>query len=161
MTDAEAESETAKGASVAARLVALAREGKHVARAMAGDLTASVPALREVLAVAEAGIAFEVVPGVGARSAGAAFAGLVGWARRVRVDDVARELAGEPGEAVVTLVERPGQPSQTVVITTAAEAPARARAMDPGPYGLVVSLGAPDETLRWYERLPSSASACW
>jgi uroporphyrinogen III methyltransferase/synthase len=154
VTDAEIEADTATGKAAGARLVALAREGKHVARAVAGDVTASVPVLREVLAVAAAGVGFEVVPGVGARAAGAAFAGLVGKACRASVAEVEREVAGEPGEAVVTLVERPGLPSQRVVVTTAAEAVARARTMDPGPYGLVVSLGAPDETLRWFERQP-------
>jgi uroporphyrinogen III methyltransferase / synthase len=140
--------------SAGERLIALARVGKHVARAVEGDTTASVPVLREVLAVAAAGIPFEIVPGVGARSAGAAYAGLVGRARRAQAGEVAREVAGEPGEAVVTLVADAGLPSQRVVITTAAEAVAQAHAMSPGPYGLVVSLGAPTDTLRWYERQP-------
>ncbi len=145
--------ELAEG-SAAERLIALAREGKHVARAVEGDTTASVRVLREVLAVAAAGIPFEVVPGIGARPAAAAYAGVVGRARRVRVDEVERELQGEPGEAVVTLVAHAGLPSQRVEITTAAEAPAVARSMSPGPFGLVVSLGAPDQILRWYERQP-------
>lgn len=146
--------EAAEGAA-ATQLVALAQQGKHVARAVPGDATASVAVLREVLAVAAAGIAFEVVPGVGARSAGAAFAGLVGAGRRVRVDEVARELADEPDEALVTLVAHAGEPSQRVEVTTAAEAPARAEQIpEPGPFGLVLSLGRPVEKLRWFERQP-------
>jgi uroporphyrinogen III methyltransferase/synthase len=150
LTDAEAPEGTA-----ATQLVALAREGKHVARAVPGDATASVPVLREVLAVVAAGIGFEIVPGVGARAAGAAFAGLVGRGRRARVDEIAREVADEPQEAVVTLVSHPGEPTQRALVTTAAEALARAREMPaPGSYGFVVSFGRPDEKLRWYERQP-------
>jgi uroporphyrinogen III methyltransferase/synthase len=145
--------ELAEG-SAAERLIALAREGKHVVRAAPGDTTASVRVLREVLAVAAAGIPFEVVPGIGARPTAAAYAGVVGRARRVQIDEVEREVAREPGEAVVTLIAHAGLPSQRVEITTAAEAPARARAMDAGTYGLVVSVGAPDQALRWYERQP-------
>ncbi len=145
--------ELAEG-SAGERLIALAREGKHVARAVEGDTTASVRVLREVLAVAAAGIPFEVVPGIGARPTAAAYAGVVGRARRVRVDEVEREVKDEPGEAVVTLIAHAGLPSQRVEITTAAEAPSLARAMNPGAFGLVVSMGAPDENLRWYERQP-------
>ena len=145
--------ELAEG-SAAERLIALAREGQHVVRAVEGDTTASVRVLREVLAVAAAGLPFEVVPGIGARPAAAAYAGVVGRARRVRIDEVEREVEGEPGEAVVTLIAHVGEASQRVEITTAAEAPACARAMDAGAFGLVVSLGAPDQTLRWYERQP-------
>jgi len=145
--------ELAEG-SAGERLIALAREGKHVARAVEGDTTASVRVLREVLAVAAAGIAFEVVPGIGARPTAAAYAGVVGRARRVRVDEVEREVKGEPGEAVVTLIAHAGLPSQRVEITTAAEAPALARSMSPGAFDLVISVGAPDEVLRWYERQP-------
>ena len=145
--------ELAEG-SAGERLIALAREGKRVARAVEGDTTASVRVLREVLAVAAAGIAFEVVPGIGARPTAAAYAGVVGRARRVRVDEVEREVAGEPGEAVVTLIAHAGLPSQRVEMTTAAEAPALARTMNPGAFGLVIGVGAPDTTLRWYERQP-------
>jgi uroporphyrinogen III methyltransferase/synthase len=76
-------------------------------------------------------------------------------ARRLRPSEVAADLEGEPGDAVVTLVARVGQPSQRVVVTTVAEAAAKARELDDGsPYGLVVSLGAPDDALRWYEHQP-------
>ncbi len=150
VTDAEAAEGTA-----ATQLVALAKEGKHVVRAVPGDATASVPVLRELLAVAAAGIGYEIVPGVGARAAAAAFAGLVGRGRRARVAEVAREVADEPEEAVVTLVAHVGEPSQQAIVTTAAEAPARAReVLAPGPFGFVVSLGRPDDKLRWYERQP-------
>ena len=152
------DAEAADDAGLAARLIGLAREGKRVVRAAAGDLTRSVPVMREVLAVAAAGVPFEIVPGVGARSAAAAFAGLVGRGRPVRVADLARDLEGEPAEAVVTLVARVGTPSQRVLVTTAGEAPARARELagegsSAGDW-LISTLGAPDETLRWYERQP-------
>jgi uroporphyrinogen III methyltransferase/synthase len=134
------------------RLVELARSGKRVVRAVDGDALSSADALREVLAVAEAGVPFEIVPGVGARAAAATFAGVVGRAMRVRADGVARALEGEPGEAVVTLIAAAGEPTQRVVVTTAGEAVAQARAM--GVPWLVLVLAAPSEGLRWFERRP-------
>lgn len=151
-----------------ARLVELARAGKRVVRAVAGDALSSADALREVLEVAASGVPYEVVPGVGARAAAAAFAGVFGRAMRVRVDDVARALEGEPGAAVVTLIARAGEPTQRVLVTTAAEAPQRAQSLaeplDPPPtnpprlpaslFSLTLVLGAPSESLRWFERRP-------
>ena len=63
------------------RMIELSRAGKRVARAVAGDVLSSADALHEVLEVAAAGVPFEIVPGVGARAAAAAFAGVVGRAR--------------------------------------------------------------------------------
>jgi len=134
------------------RLVELARAGKRVVRAVAGDALSSADALREVLSVAEAGVPFEIVPGVGARAAAAAFAGVVGKAMRVQADGVARALDAEPGEAVVTLIAAAGEPTQRVVVTTAGEAVEQARAM--GVPWLVLVLAAPSEALRWFERRP-------
>ncbi len=151
VTDADAE---AAPEGVAARLVALAREGKRVVRAVEGDVTRSVRVLREILAVEHAGVGFEVMPGVGARSAAAAFAGLTGRARRVHADDLAAELSGEPPEAVVTLVARAGQPTQRVLVTTAGEAPAQAASRGLGEPWLTLSFGPPAEALRWFERQP-------
>ncbi len=134
------------------KLVAMARAGKVVARAVVGDALSSVRALEEVLAVSQAGVPIEVVPGVGARSAAAAFAGVVGRAMRVGADEVKAALAAEPQEAVVTLIADAGEPSQRVVVTTAVDAPAKAKAL--GAAWLVLAIGAPDEELRWFEARP-------
>jgi uroporphyrinogen III methyltransferase/synthase len=134
------------------RLVALARAGKIVARAVVGDALSSVHALTEVLAVSRSGVTIEVVPGVGARAAAAAFAGVVGRAMRIPPDEVKAALAAEPREAVVTLVADPGEPSQRVVVTTAGDASAKAKALKV-PW-VVLAIGAPDEELRWFEARP-------
>ena len=68
-------------------------------------------------------------PGVGARGRAAAFAGLVGTDRRASAGEVARVVEREPREAVVTLIAAAGEPSQRVIVTTAGEAPARARSI--------------------------------
>jgi uroporphyrinogen III methyltransferase/synthase len=134
------------------KLVAMARAGKVVARTVVGDALSSVQALKEVLALSRAGVPLEVVPGVGARAAAAAFAGLVGRATRVEVDEVKAALASEPREAVVTLVADVGEPSQRVVVTTAADGPAKAKALNVPV--VVLAIGAPADELRWFEARP-------
>jgi len=134
------------------KLVAMARADKVVARAVVGDALSSVQALKDVLAVSRAGVALEVIPGVGARSAAAAFAGLVGRATRIAADEVKAALASEPREAVVTLVADVGEPSQRVVVTTAADGPAKAKELKV-PW-LVLAIGAPADELRWFEARP-------
>ena len=52
----------------------LALAGKRVVRSTAGDALESVRVLEEVLAVARAGVPFEIVPGLGARALAAAYA---------------------------------------------------------------------------------------
>jgi uroporphyrinogen III methyltransferase/synthase len=140
-----------EGAS-AERLIELAREGKHVVQALAGDALESPEALALVRAVAGAGIPIEVVPGIGARAAAAAFAGVVGRAVRVMPDRVGEAVAGEAADHPVTLIAAAGSPSQRVVVTTAAHAAEQARALGSGP--LVVAFGTPDDALRWFERRP-------
>jgi uroporphyrinogen III methyltransferase/synthase len=137
-------------------LAELALAGQRVVRIVAGDALESVAVVGEVLAVVRAGARFEIVPGVGARAAAAAFAGVVGRTVRVRPDEVGRALEREPRDAVVTLVVRAGEPAQRVVVTTAGEASGRASELLPGPAEeeLLVALGAPDEELRWFERRP-------
>lgn len=134
------------------KLVAMARDGKVVARAVVGDALSSVQALQEALAVSRSGVPIEVVPGVGARAAAAAFAGVVGRAMRVAAEEVKAALVAEPREAVVTLVAEAGEPSQRVVVTTAGDAPAKAKALKV-PW-LLLAIGAPDEELRWFEARP-------
>jgi uroporphyrinogen III methyltransferase/synthase len=134
------------------KLVAMARAGKVVARAVVGDALSSVQALKDVLAVSRAGVPLEVIPGVGARASAAAFAGLVGRATRVGADEVKAALMSEPREAVVTLVADVGEPSQRVVVTTAADGPAKAKELKV-PW-LVLAIGAPADELRWFEARP-------
>jgi uroporphyrinogen III methyltransferase/synthase len=136
----------------AGELVDLARTGKRVVRLVAGDALESSDVLEEVRAVARAGVPFEVVPGVGARAAAAAFAGVLGRAVRVAAGDVAHALADAPRDAVVTLVARAGDATQAVVVTSAAQAPARAREL--WEKEVVVAFGAPVDELRWFERRP-------
>jgi len=135
-----------------ADLARLALAGQRVVRVVRGDALESVPVLEEVLAVARAGAPFDIVPGVGARAAAAAFAGVVGRTVRARVEEVARAVEREPPDAVVTLVVRVGEPTQEVVVTTAGEASACARGL--GVEEVLVAIGAPDEELRWFERHP-------
>jgi uroporphyrinogen III methyltransferase/synthase len=134
-------------------LVAHARAGKRVVRIADGDALESVGVVAEVLAVARSGVPFEIVPGIGARSAAAAFAGVVGRATRATPDQVAAAVERQPPEAVVTLVVGVGAPSQQVIVTTAGEAVSRAAELDPATE-VIVAIGAPDDELRWFERRP-------
>lgn len=63
-------------AEINARLIAAAKEGKTVVRLKGGDPFLFGRGSEEALALAEAGVAFEVVPGVTAAVAAAAYAGL-------------------------------------------------------------------------------------
>jgi uroporphyrinogen III methyltransferase / synthase len=134
------------------KVVDLARAGKRVVRLVAGDPLESYEVAAQARAVAAAGLAFEVVPGVGARGLAAAFAGVLGRAVRVPAGEVDGALAGEAPGAVVTIVAGAGTPSQRVVTTTAREGAHRARAL--GDREVIVAFGAPDEALRWAERRP-------
>ncbi len=136
----------------AERLIALAQRGKHVVRAMAGEALESPETVALARAVAGAGVAIEVVPGVGARGAAAAFAGVLGRAVRVGAADVASAVAGEGKDVPVTLVAAAGTPAQRVMVTTAGEAAVQARALGPG--AIVVAFGRPDDALRWFEKRP-------
>jgi uroporphyrinogen III methyltransferase/synthase len=133
-------------------LVALAREGKSVACLVPGDPLESPAVVAQVRAVAAAGVPFEVVPGIGARGAAGAFAGVLGRAVRVPSRDLAAALAGEAPDAVVTLIAAAGTAAQRVVTTTAAAGAVRARDLGDGP--VIVAFGAPEEALRWAERRP-------
>lgn len=133
-------------------VIAHARAGERVAWITWGDALESAGVVSAVLAVARAGVPFEVVPGIGAHGAAAAFAGVVGRATRARPDEVAAALERQPGDAVVTLVRDAGEPTQRVIVTTAADAVVRAKELGGGV--LVVALGAPDDELRWFERQP-------
>jgi uroporphyrinogen III methyltransferase/synthase len=140
------------GEGSAAQLIALARAGKGVVRAAAGDVLESPAVTAEVLAVLQAGLRVEVVPGVGSRAAAAAFAGVLGRALYTAAADVEKAMAGEPGESPVTLVAGAGTPGQRLVVTTAAQA--AAHALELGPEPLLVAFGAPEASLRWFEKRP-------
>jgi uroporphyrinogen III methyltransferase / synthase len=136
----------------ATELVRLAREGKRVVYATAGEGLESTAAAALARAVASAGISIEVIPGVGARAAAAAFAGVLGEAHRVSPAEVAAVLGEKDGRTPVTLITHAGTARQRVLVTTAGQAPARARAFDAEE--VIVAIGAPDEALRWFERRP-------
>lgn len=133
-------------------LVAFAREGKRVARIVAGDPLESPAIVAQARAVVAAGVALEIVPGIGAQSAVAAFAGVLGPAARVAVHEVSRAVASEPAGAIVTLVVAAGSPAQRVVTVSATAAEARARELGSGD--VIVAAGVPDDALRWAERRP-------
>jgi uroporphyrinogen III methyltransferase/synthase len=140
------------GEATPERLIALARGGKRVVRAVEGDALESPAVLAEALAVSQAGVAIEVVPGVGARAAAAAFAGVLGRAVRVHPSELERALAAEARDTPVTIIAAAGSPWQRVIATTAGEAVERARALDGG--AVIVAFAAPDEALRGFERMP-------
>jgi uroporphyrinogen III methyltransferase/synthase len=139
-------------------LIEMARQGKRVVRAIAGEALESPPDVALARAVGSAGVPIEVVPGVGARSAAAAFAGVIGRAVRVAAAEVAGAVAGEASATPVTLIAAAGTPSQRVVLTTAGAAGEQAHALEgddaAGAVALVVAFGEPDESLRWFERQP-------
>jgi uroporphyrinogen III methyltransferase/synthase len=142
------------GATIVDRAVALAREGKRVARTVPFDAFESPRIIEEMRAVRRAGVDLEVVPGIGARTAAATFAGALGTATYVPQGEVASVLASVEANALVTLVAHAGSPSQRVVTTTAAGAPARAGEMVAGAGGVIVVRGAPDPDLAWFEQRP-------
>jgi uroporphyrinogen III methyltransferase/synthase len=145
--------------ALAARLVELAREGKRVVLAVWGDPLEWPSVLDEVRAVARAGVAFEVVPGIGARAAAAAFAGVLGEAVPASSARVAQKERTERQEwtgtspqrgSSRTLIVGAGLASQRVILAPAAESPAQALADG----AVIVAFGVPDEELRWFERRP-------
>jgi uroporphyrinogen III methyltransferase/synthase len=133
-------------------LFELARAGKHVVRAVRGDVLGSSHVVAEAVALAHAGIAIEVVPGVAAAAAAAAYAGVLGRAVYVRASEVADAVRAEPPDAPVTLIAGASLPSQRVCVTRAADAPDEARAF--GDARLLVAFGSPEPALRWFERRP-------
>ena len=122
-------------------LVSLAREGKRVVYATAGEALESGQTASLVREVASAGIAIEVVPGVGARAAAAAFAGVVGQAQRVPLADVAGILEGHDEGSPVTLAPR-------FVLTADALQVARLLKENPAARWLVVEGALPEGFLR-------------
>ncbi len=126
--------------------------GKRIACLVAGDPLESPAVVARVRAAAAAGVPFEVVPGVGARGAAAAFAGVLGRAVRVAAADVAEALATELPATVVTIIAGAGSPSQRVVTTTASDGARCAREL--GDVPVILAFGAPEEALRWAERRP-------
>jgi uroporphyrinogen III methyltransferase/synthase len=151
IADADVVIESSTAASVEA-LVALARDGKRVARVVTGDPLESPLVAAQARAIVAAGVELEVVPGVGTRSTASAFAGLLGPAARMTPDEVALAVATEPPGALVTLVMAAGTPAQKVTTVPAESAGARARELGAGD--VIVASGAPEEALRWAERRP-------
>jgi uroporphyrinogen III methyltransferase/synthase len=138
--------------ATASRLIALAREGKRVVRAISGDPLESQHAIEEVREVARAGVSFEVVPGIGSAASAASFAGVVGRAVRVAMADLADLLEKEPPEAPVTLVVRAGEAAQRVIVSTVRGVPHAVR--DLGAAHIIVAFGTPEEPLCWFEKRP-------
>lgn len=136
-----------------ATLIALAGAGARqcVVRVVAGDPFESPLVVAQALAVAAAGVAIEVVPGIGAGGAAAAFAGVLGAATRLPAGEVGAAVAHEAPDAIVTLVAHAGSPSQRVIVTLAKDAAERALELGGA---VILVFGRPDEALRWAERRP-------
>jgi uroporphyrinogen III methyltransferase/synthase len=134
----------------AATLVALARAGQRVVRIVPGDPFESPAVVARAIAVAAAGVALEVVPGIGAGGAAAAFAGVIGRAVRIPASELRAALAREAPEATVTILVSASSPSQRVIVTSAAQA----AELDLDGADAILALGAPNEALRWAERRP-------
>jgi uroporphyrinogen III methyltransferase/synthase len=88
-------------ASVAKGLVEAARQGHAVVRMVAGDVLSADPVVAEIEAVARSGVAFDVIPGIPAATAAAAYAGIpvgsVHTIADVRSASDWGRLAGAPG----------------------------------------------------------------
>jgi uroporphyrinogen III methyltransferase / synthase len=124
---------------VAASLVAAAREGRNVLRLVGGDVLTADAVVEEIMAVADAGIAFDLVPGISMASAAASYAGVaVGSAHTsadVRTGSDWSGLAGAPGtlllqaaaghlaDTAASLVEHGFAPETPATITAAPSLP--------------------------------------
>jgi uroporphyrinogen III methyltransferase / synthase len=134
-------------------VIELFRAGRRVVRPVLGDPFESPSIVAEMAALARAGVAIEIVPGVGSSAAAGAFAGVVGRAIAIRREEVARSVAGEPDDAPVTVIAAIGSPGQRTLVTTAARATDEVRILE-GDGPLVLAFGAPDPALGWFERRP-------
>lgn len=130
----------------------LAGEGKRVVRSVSGDVLGSPQVVAEAVALAHAGIPIEIVPGVAAAAAAAAYAAVLGRAVYVGAANVQDAVRAESPDAPVTLIAGPSLPTQRTVVTTAADAPREAAAF--GDARLLVAFGTPEPALRWFERRP-------
>jgi uroporphyrinogen III methyltransferase/synthase len=97
-------------------------------------------------------VPIEVVPGIDARAAAAAFAGVLGRAVHVATREVAVVLADQPRASAVTIVASASTPSQRIVTTSASDAPIEAAKLE-AP-SVLLAFGTPDDSLRWFERRP-------
>ena len=158
---ADADTVVADGVSIE-RLIELAREGKRVVRLVPGDPLEAIAVIEQARALVAAKVAIEVVPGIGARSTAAAFAGVIGSAAMVSgVSGVSSAgaiegLAGLPPGTMVTVVFGAAGPSQRVVTGPVEQVPALARGLAGEDQGrpLLLAVGVPDDALRWAERRP-------
>jgi uroporphyrinogen III methyltransferase/synthase len=138
-----------------ASLVEKARAGRRVVRLVHGDPVESPAVVACAVAVAAAGVAIEIVPGISASAAAGAFAGVVGPARElaqwVPSSGLRAALSRLDAGAVVTVVIDAGEPSQRVIVGPASVvAPFEVVAGG----SLLVAPGAPIDALRWAENRP-------
>jgi len=132
--DAEVRPAIGDPAAVASALAAEARSGRSVVRLVGGDPLSADAVVRETVAVATAGVPFEVVPGVPVATGVPAYAGVPVGSAHTTVDAHAEvdwaDAAAGPGTLVVTagaahvgkisaaLLEQ-GRPGDTPVAVTA------------------------------------------
>lgn len=167
-------------AEVAKSLVAAAKSGRVVVRLVAGDVLTADAVVKELQAVAKAGIPFDVIPGVSVAAAAACYAGIpVGSMHTVadvRTTSDWSVLAGAPGTLLLhagvghlaetaTLLAESGVGPETPVSVTAGISLPTQRTLDgtlagldslgrelTGPVVVAVGAGAAQRgSLSWWE----------
>ena len=181
--DAEVRPAIGDPAAVASALAAESRSGRSVVRLVGGDPLSADAVVRETVAVATAGVPFEVVPGVPVATGVPAYAGVPVGSAHTTVDAHAEvdwaEAAAGPGTLVVTagaahvgkisaaLLEqgRPGDtpvavtadgtgPAQRTIATTLGSVEADAAGLG-GPLVVTVGAAVGDRgRLSWWESRP-------
>jgi len=120
-----------------------ARRGQRVVRLMAGDPFLLGGGGAEARALADAGIAFEIVPGISLASAAAAYTG-------VPVDDIHQLAPGHPADTPAIAVRYPAQPDQQTLEGTVGTLPT---SFQPAIIIAGEAVRLRDQ-LNWFERLP-------
>lgn len=134
------------GADVTQILIERARRRLEVVRLFDGDPFSLARGGDEAGALADAGIEFEVVPGITLSSAAAAYAG-------VPLDTEAPAV--RPASTPAIAVRHPGRPDQQTLAGTVATLPALMRQHHFEPATIIAGEGVRRrDKLNWFERLP-------
>ena len=139
-------------ADVNERLIAAARAGKRVVRLKAGDPFVLGRGGEEMLALVDAGISYEVVPGVSSATAAPALAGIPVTHRGLASGFVV--VSGHGADAYGTLIDSlpPGSATIVVLMGIAERAGIRRRLLEAGwdaatPAAIVSNASQPDQAV--------------